>query len=42
MEDVDPVCLAWDEENGDQLTNDVDQFLDECGAALNKWFNEKQ
>jgi hypothetical protein len=41
LEDVDEVGTAWTEENGDQLYDEVWDFLNECGTALERWFEDE-
>ncbi len=41
LEDVDEVAQAWTDENGDRLWSEVGDFLDECGAALERWFENE-
>ena len=41
LEDVDEVGETYTDENGDQLSEEVGNFLDECGDALKGWFENE-
>jgi len=41
LEDVDEVGGTWTDETGDQLEEEVGNFLDECATTLKRWVEDE-